>query len=131
MTPATALPPEREQEIGGRIIAALSLAGAFCGECGFEPGDRGCPDCERCWARYVKEVLPIFRTELAYTRTLLAEAVEANSLLEKRLQAAETALESRTEMCEQYRSGESCPHDCDERAFAELQRANGNPIGGA
>ncbi|MFF3998615.1 hypothetical protein ACFYX8_35565 [Streptomyces cyaneofuscatus] len=35
-------------------ILALSTAGAFCGECGFEPGDRGCPDCERCWARYVK-----------------------------------------------------------------------------
>lgn len=33
-------------------IQALSDAGAFCGECGFEPGDRGCPDCERCWARY-------------------------------------------------------------------------------
>ncbi|WP_050513177.1 hypothetical protein [Streptomyces sp. JS01] len=35
-------------------IQALSAAGAFCGECGFEPGDRGCPDCERVWAGYVK-----------------------------------------------------------------------------
>ncbi|MFD3955849.1 MULTISPECIES: hypothetical protein [Streptomyces] len=35
-------------------IQALSTAGAFCGECGFQPGDRGCPDCERCWAGYVK-----------------------------------------------------------------------------
>ncbi|MEU3432293.1 hypothetical protein [Streptomyces sp. NPDC006863] len=35
-------------------ILALSDAGAFCGECGFEPGDRGCPDCERVWAGYVK-----------------------------------------------------------------------------
>ncbi|GGZ84185.1 hypothetical protein [Streptomyces rubiginosohelvolus] len=35
-------------------ILALSTAGAFCGECGFEPGDRGCPDCERTWAGYVK-----------------------------------------------------------------------------
>ncbi|WP_405769170.1 hypothetical protein OG539_32545 [Actinacidiphila glaucinigra] len=32
---------------------ALSDAGAFCGQCGFEPGDRGCPDCERVWANYV------------------------------------------------------------------------------
>ncbi|MGW6288281.1 hypothetical protein [Streptomyces sp. NPDC055107] len=35
-------------------IQALSVAGAFCGVCGFQPGDRGCPDCERCWAGYVK-----------------------------------------------------------------------------
>ncbi|CAH9419589.1 hypothetical protein SGL43_06644 [Streptomyces globisporus] len=35
-------------------IQALSTAGAFCGECGFEPGDRGCPDCERTWAGYVR-----------------------------------------------------------------------------
>ena len=34
-------------------IQALSVAGAFCGECGFEPGDRGCPDCERTWTWYV------------------------------------------------------------------------------
>ncbi|PVC80559.1 hypothetical protein DBP19_36085 [Streptomyces sp. CS090A] len=35
-------------------IQALSDAGAFCGVCGFQPGDRGCPDCENCWAGYVK-----------------------------------------------------------------------------
>ncbi|MFH9236112.1 hypothetical protein [Streptomyces globisporus] len=35
-------------------IQALSDAGAFCGVCGFQPGDRGCPDCERCWAAYTK-----------------------------------------------------------------------------
>lgn len=34
-------------------IQALSTAGAFCGECGFEPGDRGCPGCERTWTWYV------------------------------------------------------------------------------
>lgn len=39
-----------------RAIQALSNAGAFCGDCGFEPGDRGCPDCERSWASYVKEL---------------------------------------------------------------------------
>lgn len=37
-------------------IQALSDAGAFCGECGFEPGDRGCPDCESSWASYVKSL---------------------------------------------------------------------------
>lgn len=37
-----------------RAMHALSNAGAFCGECGFEPGERGCPECERCWSEYVK-----------------------------------------------------------------------------
>lgn len=32
---------------------SLSNAGAMCGSCGDEPGDRKCPDCERCLGRYV------------------------------------------------------------------------------
>lgn len=47
----------------GRIAAALSAAGAFCGQCGFEPGDRGCPDCERCWSSYADALLPMFADE--------------------------------------------------------------------
>ncbi|MFF9632912.1 hypothetical protein [Streptomyces fradiae] len=35
-------------------MQALSDAGAMCGVCGDEPGDRGCPDCDRCRARYVE-----------------------------------------------------------------------------
>jgi hypothetical protein len=31
----------------------LSEAGAMCGNCGDEPGNRNCPDCERCLGRYV------------------------------------------------------------------------------
>ena len=34
-------------------LQALSDAGAMCGVCGDEPGDRTCPDCERCRHRYV------------------------------------------------------------------------------
>jgi hypothetical protein len=34
-------------------IQALSDAGAICGDCGSEPGDRVCPDCERCRGWYV------------------------------------------------------------------------------
>lgn len=34
-------------------MQALSNAGAQCGNCGDEPGDRNCPDCERCRERYV------------------------------------------------------------------------------
>jgi hypothetical protein len=41
------------------IKAALSEAGAFCGECGFEPGDTGCPDCQRCHDMYATAVLAV------------------------------------------------------------------------
>lgn len=34
-------------------IQVLSNEGAQCGTCGDEPGDRNCPDCEKCRARYV------------------------------------------------------------------------------
>ena len=37
-----------------QAMQALSTAGAQCGSCGDEPGDRRCPDCERCYKRYVK-----------------------------------------------------------------------------
>jgi hypothetical protein len=48
------LSPEREQ-----VLAALSLAGAFCGECGFEPGETGCADCVRVREMYADAVMPI------------------------------------------------------------------------
>jgi hypothetical protein len=32
---------------------ALSDAGAQCGNCGDQPGDRTCPDCEHCYRQYV------------------------------------------------------------------------------
>ncbi|MGW0948477.1 hypothetical protein ACWD4O_38805 [Streptomyces sp. NPDC002623] len=34
-------------------VQALSNAGAMCGVCGDEPGDRRCPDCETCRRRYI------------------------------------------------------------------------------
>ncbi|MGW7636029.1 hypothetical protein [Streptomyces decoyicus] len=34
-------------------MQALSNAGAQCGSCGDEPGDRVCPDCERFYQDYV------------------------------------------------------------------------------
>lgn len=34
-------------------LQALSDAGAVCGDCGDQPGDRVCPDCERCRRWYV------------------------------------------------------------------------------
>lgn len=41
------------------ILAALSAAGAFCGECGFEPGETGCADCVRVRDLYADAVMPI------------------------------------------------------------------------
>jgi hypothetical protein len=34
-------------------MQALSNEGAMCGDCGDQPGDRNCPDCERCLGWYV------------------------------------------------------------------------------
>jgi hypothetical protein len=48
------LSPEREQ-----VLAALSEAGAFCGECGFQPGETGCADCVRVREMYADAVMPI------------------------------------------------------------------------
>ncbi|WP_406417979.1 hypothetical protein [Streptomyces sp. NBC_01614] len=36
-----------------RAIQVLSDQGAQCGDCGDQPGDRICPDCERCRGWYV------------------------------------------------------------------------------
>ncbi len=36
-----------------QAIQVLSDEGAQCGVCGDEPGDRVCPDCERCRRWYV------------------------------------------------------------------------------
>lgn len=56
--------PTADQALRERITTTLSAAGAFCGNCGFQPGDRGCPDCERCWADYAAALLPLFAEEV-------------------------------------------------------------------
>ncbi|MFI7096775.1 hypothetical protein [Streptomyces lydicus] len=42
-----------DQDYDNQAMQALSDAGAQCGNCGDEPGDWKCPDCERCYRRYV------------------------------------------------------------------------------
>jgi hypothetical protein len=37
-----------------RAVQVLSQAGAMCGVCGDEPGDRKCPDCESCRRDYLE-----------------------------------------------------------------------------
>jgi hypothetical protein len=39
--------------LDNKAMQALSDAGAQCGVCGDQPGDRICPDCERCYRSYV------------------------------------------------------------------------------
>ncbi|MET7924769.1 hypothetical protein ABZT43_12385 [Streptomyces sp. NPDC005349] len=41
------------QQPDDHAIQTLSNEGAQCGNCGDEPGDRNCPDCETCRRRYV------------------------------------------------------------------------------
>lgn len=39
--------------LDNKAMQALCDAGAQCGVCGDQPGDRICTDCERCYRRYV------------------------------------------------------------------------------
>jgi len=45
---------DQQRTYDNQAMQALSDAGAQCGNCGDEPGDRKCQDCERCYQRYVK-----------------------------------------------------------------------------
>lgn len=48
--------PDEDETPDATGIKALSNAGAFCGNCGFEPGDRGCPDCRSHWAHCIEKL---------------------------------------------------------------------------
>lgn len=74
---------ERPTSLAEQIKQALSDAGAFCGECGFEPGDRGCDDCERCYTSYAKALLPIMRAaEIQRLKARVTELEKANAGLD-------------------------------------------------
>lgn len=67
-----------ELELRNQIADVLSTAGAYCGNCGFEPGDRGkCADCERCWSSYADALLPLFATTRRGTFREAARLLEA------------------------------------------------------
>jgi hypothetical protein len=67
---------QQPQPLTDRIAEALSIAGVFCGDCGFEPGDTGCPDCVRVRGLYVAALLPLFDAEVHLAR----EAARANQM---------------------------------------------------
>ena len=59
------------EAVRAEVLSALSTAGAYCGGCGFEPGETGCPDCARVRGWYADAVMPIterLRAELAQAR---------------------------------------------------------------
>lgn len=55
-------PPETS--LIDRIGAALSEAGAFCGECDFQLGETGCPDCVRVREMYAEALFAVVQPEL-------------------------------------------------------------------
>ncbi|MGY5127350.1 hypothetical protein [Streptomyces nigrescens] len=73
-----------------QAMQALSDAGAQCGVCGDEPGDRTCPDCERCYQRYVAALRAAgwaSRTELEHRLIKLSAAFADLQSENTRLQA--------------------------------------------
>jgi hypothetical protein len=50
-----------------QVIAALSEAGACCGECDFTPGGTGCPDCQSVHGQYADAALAVARKILGTT----------------------------------------------------------------
>lgn len=64
-------------QLRDRIAAALSVAGAFCGGCGFEPGETGCPDCVTVRGMYTDAVLAVVQDELDRLQAELTAALAA------------------------------------------------------
>ena len=48
-----------QPDLREQFKAAMSEAGAFCGECGFQPGEVGCPDCQRVHGWYADAALAV------------------------------------------------------------------------
>jgi hypothetical protein len=57
---------------------ALSDAGAQCGSCGNEPGDRTCPHCQRCLGWYVEALRKAGWAPRAEVLREAADALEAD-----------------------------------------------------
>jgi hypothetical protein len=69
-------------------MQALSDAGAQCGECGDEPGDRICPDCERHYQWCVEALRKVGWVPRAEAMNEAADLIEAE---QHRLDDAENA----------------------------------------
>lgn len=68
--------PEQVAALREEIANALSVAGAYCGDCTFEPGDRGCTACERHWGWCADAMMPLLRAR--YAAGLLTAAAVAS-----------------------------------------------------
>ncbi|GAA3591072.1 hypothetical protein [Streptomyces osmaniensis] len=73
-------------------IQALSEQGAQCGACGDEPGDRRCPDCERCRGWYVAALRAIGWAPRAELQTQLDQAKSELAAIKKQMADLHEAL---------------------------------------
>lgn len=70
---------DRPDMVREGILAALSTAGAFCGESGFQPGETGCADCVRVRSMYADAVMPVIDRLRAVSEGRRAAAVASHA----------------------------------------------------
>lgn len=78
---------DAQPHLRDEIAQALSEAGAFCGECGFEPGGTGCADCVRVRHLYVEAVVDVVQPRIA-GRTRIRDLEAENARLTAELESA-------------------------------------------
>ena len=93
IAPATGPKPSREDDAA---IQDLSNQGAQCGQCGDQPGDRICPDCERCRGWYVAALRAAGWAPRAELQAQLDQATTELAAIKETLAALEAALTAAT-----------------------------------
>jgi hypothetical protein len=106
-----------------RAVQVLSQAGAMCGVCGDEPGDRKCPDCESCRRDY----LECLYEEAGWgpRAALLAEVERLKAELAKYVGQEPTVAE---EMAYLSRSVQAVADVCDKAEHQALRWENPLPV---
>jgi hypothetical protein len=113
-------------QLRDRIAAALSTAGAFCGECGFEPGETGCPDCVRVREVYTDAVLAMMQPELT-AHNDLARARTTGRRLNYRAQQAESQVATVARAVAEWQFTERGTY-MPLRSLSAIAKAIGQPI---
>jgi hypothetical protein len=75
-----------------QAIQILSNEGAQCGNCGDQPGDRICPNCERCRLRYVAALRAAGWAPRSEVQQHIDQALTELAAIKKDLAGFETAL---------------------------------------
>lgn len=79
-------------EHDNRAIQTLSNEGAQCGTCGDQPGDRTCPDCERCRRWYVAALRNAGWAPRAEVQERIDQTVTELAAIKKQMADLEAAL---------------------------------------